>query len=251
MVTAEAKWNAYLADRNPGPREQLILQYAPLVKYVVGRLAIGLPNTMDFEDAVSYGTLGLIEALERYDPTRGVKFETYAIARIRGAIMDALRTLDRLPRSVRQKERQIEKVTAELEAALGRPPAEEEVAQRMEVSLDRYRGMLVDIGWSTVSLEGLLHKHDYGESVPPVQLADAAAHEEVIGGIERKELTTALAEAVGKLPERERLIIALYYQDEMKMKEISRILEVSESRVCQLHGKAVNWLRMALHHQFE
>ena len=252
MVTsADTRWRAYLVDRDPGLKEQLILQYAPLVKYVVGRLAIGLPNIMDFEDVLSYGTLGLIEAVDRYDPTKGVKFETYAIARIRGAIIDALRALDRLPRSVRQKARQLEKATVELEAKLGRPPTDAEIAAQMDVSVERYHGMLVDASWATVSLDGLLDSQNYGEGSATVELPDANSHDDVIGGIEREELSKALVEAIQKLPDRERLVIALYYQDEMTMKEISHVLEISESRVCQLHAKAVGRLRLSLRRAFD
>lgn len=247
MVTAgQARWNAYLVDRDPELKEELVLQYAPLVKYVVGRLAIGLPNIMDFEDVLSYGTLGLIEAVERYDPTKGVKFETYAIARIRGAIIDALRSLDRLPRSVRQKARQIEKATTELETSFGRPPTDTEVAQHLGIAIGKYQDMLIDASWTTVSLEGLLDNQDYGESNTSVELADANAHDEVIGGIEREEMGRILAQAVLNLPERERLVVSLYYQDEMTMKEISKVLSISESRVCQLHSKAVSRLRTAM-----
>ncbi len=247
MVTAgQARWNAYLVDRDPSLKDELVMQYAPLVKYVVGRLAIGLPNIMDFEDVLSYGTLGLIEAVDRFDPTKGVKFETYAIARIRGAIIDALRSLDRLPRSVRQKARQIEKANVELETTLGRPPTPDEIAQHLGVSVDKYHDMLIDASWTTVSLDGLLDNQDYGEGSAPVELADVNAHDEVIGGIERDEMGRVLAESVVNLPERERLVVSLYYQDEMTMKEISRVLSISESRVCQLHAKAVSRLRIAM-----
>ncbi len=246
VSSANARWNAYYAHRDAGLKDELVLQYAPLVKYVVGRLAIGLPNILDFEDVLSYGTLGLIEAVDRFDPSKGVKFETYAIARIRGSIIDALRAVDRLPRSVRQKARQIEKATNELEAELGRPPTDAEIASRLDVSVERYQGWLIDASWATVSLDGLLDSRDYGQGGAQVELPDAAAHEEVTGGVEREELGKALAEAIRNLPSREQLVVALYYQDEMTMKEISHVLEISESRVCQLHAKAVSRLRSAL-----
>ncbi len=252
MVTGvDTRWNDYVIARDSGLKEQLILQYAPLVKYVVGRLAIGLPNIMDFEDVLSYGTLGLIEAVERYDPSKGVKFETYAIARIRGAIIDALRALDRLPRSVRQKAREMEKVTAELEATLGRPPTDAEIAEGMGVSVERYHSIIVDASWSTVSLDGLLDSQDYGENAATVELPDTNSHDEVTGGVEQEELVVALTEAVRHLPEREGLVISLYYQDEMTMKEISQVLQISESRVCQLHAKAVGRLRLTLRRAFD
>lgn len=252
MVTSvDTRWNDYVTDRDSGLKEQLILQYAPLVKYVVGRLAIGLPNIMDFEDVLSYGTLGLIEAVERYDPSKGVKFETYAIARIRGAIIDALRALDRLPRSVRQKARELEKVTVELSATLGRPPTDAEIAEGMGVSVERYHSIIVDASWSTVSLDGLLDSQDYGENAATVELPDTNSHDDVTGGVEQEELVAALTDAVRHLPEREGLVISLYYQDEMTMKEISQVLQISESRVCQLHAKAVGRLRLTLRRAFD
>lgn len=251
VVSTEAKWSVYIASRSVHTKEDLILQYAPLVKYVVGRLAIGLPSIMDYEDVLSHGTLGLIEAVERFDPSKGVKFETYAIARIRGAIIDSLRALDRLPRSVRQKAREVDKAVAALEASLGRAPSDVEIAGHLGVTTSRYHEMIVDASWSTVSLEGMLDIQDYGESAAPMEIADENAHDEVVGGVERTEVSRVLAESVRGLPEREQLIVSLYYQDELTMREISRVLNISESRVCQLHAKAVSRLRTAMRKALE
>src|SRR5919199_6201195 len=134
----QALWKSYVANRDPKLRERIIVQYAPLVKYVVGRLAINLPTIVDSDDIISYGTLGLIDAVERFDPTRGIKFETYAIARIRGAIIDALRSLDQIPRTARQRAREIEAAIVELEAKLKRPPQDEEVAKHLGMDIERY-----------------------------------------------------------------------------------------------------------------
>ncbi|HEY8490778.1 MAG TPA: FliA/WhiG family RNA polymerase sigma factor [Dehalococcoidia bacterium] len=247
MVSATADiWAQYVATRAPELRERLILQYAPLVKYVVGRLAINLPNILDFEDVLSYGALGLIEAVERFDPTKGVKFETYAIARIRGSIIDALRALDRLPRSVRQKARQVEQAAAQLEADLGRPPTDEEVARHLGITLERYHEILVDASWVTVSLDNLLDSNENSEGYPAVEAPRPGDEPDITRELERKELVQALAQAVQQLPERERLVVSLYYKDEMTMKEISRIMDISESRVCQLHAKALSRLRLAM-----
>ncbi len=141
-------------------RDAAIRQYAPLVKYVVGRLAIGLPAILDYEDILSYGTIGLIEAMDRFDASKGVKFETYAISRIRGAIIDALRALDRLPRSVRQKVRKLEKINVDLTADLGREPNDAEVAEQMGMTVEAYHQTLVDASWVTVSLDGLMERDD-------------------------------------------------------------------------------------------
>src|SRR6185369_14225314 len=156
---------AVASELRPGAsqRDAAIQQYAPLVKYVVGRLAIGLPAILDYEDILSYGTIGLIEALDRFDGSKGVKFETYAISRIRGAIIDALRALDRLPRSVRQKVRRLEQVTVQLTADLGREPTDQELAAGMGLTREQYNTMLVDSSWVTVSLDGLLDRDDANE----------------------------------------------------------------------------------------
>lgn len=228
----------------PPDRDEAIEQYAPLVKYVVGRLAVGLPAILDYEDLLSYGTIGLIEALDRYDDSKGVKFETYAISRIRGAIIDALRALDRLPRSVRQKAKKLEQVSGELTRTLGREPTEEELAKAMDMTRAQYNKALVDSSWVTVSLDGLLNRDDSNDS--PVEVASEDEEGDFSSRLERRQLLESLTGAIKSLPEREWLIVSLYYKDEMTMKEISRILEISESRVCQLHGRALSRLRSSL-----
>lgn len=227
----------------PQDRDQAIQQYAPLVKYVVGRLAIGLPAILDYEDILSYGTIGLIEAMDRYDDSKGVKFETYAISRIRGAIIDALRSLDRLPRSVRQKAKRLDQVTVELTRSLGREPNEEELASAMEMTLPQYHKTLVDSSWVTVSLDGLLSRDDDGEGGGSAELPADPDEEDFTERMEKRQTLEALTTAVKSLPEREWLIVSLYYKDEMTMKEIAQILEISESRVCQLHGRALSRLK--------
>jgi len=226
-------------------RDALIEQYAPLVKYVVGRLAIALPAILDYEDILSYGTIGLIEALDRYDPSKGVKFETFAIARIRGAIIDALRALDRLPRSVRQKAKKLDQVTAQLTNELGREPTDEEIALALGVDLETYHQTLIDTSWVTVSLDGLLDRDEQTDTGMTDLPADPN-QEDFTLDIERRQLREALARAIRALPEREALILSLYYRDELTMREIAEILEISESRVCQLHARALSRLRARL-----
>src|SRR6185312_1328756 len=227
-------------------RDAAIKQYAPLVKYVVGRLAIGLPAILDYEDILSYGTIGLIEALDRFDGSKGVKFETYAISRIRGAIIDALRALDRLPRSVRQKAKRLDIVTVDLTAANGREPTDEEVAEGMGMTLTQYHQTLVDCSWVTVSLDGLLDRDENNEGSGASDLPADPNEEDFTQRLEKRQMLDALTGAVKGLPEREWLIVSLYYRDEMTMKEIAHILEISESRVCQLHGRALSRLRSRL-----
>ncbi|MGE5596189.1 MAG: sigma-70 family RNA polymerase sigma factor [Hyphomicrobiales bacterium] len=230
----------------PADRDAAIQQYAPLVKYVVGRLAIGLPSILDYEDILSYGTIGLIEALDRFDGSKGVKFETYAISRIRGAIIDALRSLDRLPRSVRQKVKRLEQVTIDLTAELGREPTDQELAAGMGMTREQYNGMLVDASWVTVSLDGLLDRDDNNDGSGHTELPADPNEEDFTQRLEKRQMVDALSGAVKSLPEREWLIVSLYYKDEMTMKEIAQILDISESRVCQLHGRALSRLRARL-----
>ncbi len=226
-------------------RDALIEQYAPLVKYVVGRLAIALPGILDYEDILSYGTIGLIEALDRYDPSKGVKFETFAIARIRGAIIDALRALDRLPRSVRQKAKRLDQVTSQLTNELGREPTDEELALALGMDLETFHQTLIDTSWVTVSLDGLLDRDEQTDTGMTDLPADPN-QEDFTLDIERRQLREALARAIRSLPEREALILSLYYRDELTMREIAEILEISESRVCQLHARALSRLRARL-----
>lgn len=227
-------------------RDAAIQQYAPLVKYVVGRLAIGLPAILDYEDILSYGTIGLIEALDRYDGSKGVKFETYAISRIRGSIIDALRALDRLPRSVRQKAKKLDQVTQAFTLENGREPTDEEVATAMGLTIEQYNTMLVDCSWVTVSLDGLLDRDTNDDGAAPTELPADPNEEDFTNRLEKRQMLDALTGAVKGLPEREWLIVSLYYRDEMTMKEIAQILEISESRVCQLHGRALSRLRARL-----
>ncbi len=241
MATARAASAPPFQDR-----EAAIRQYAPLVKYVVGRLAIGLPAILDYEDILSYGTIGLIEALDRFDGSKGVKFETYAISRIRGAIIDALRSLDRLPRSVRQKARRLEQVHVEFEREHGREPSDEEAARLMGLTLDQYNQALIDASWVTVSLDGLLDRDNNEDGTAPTELPADPNEEDFTERLEKRQLLEALTAAIKTLPEREWLIISLYYRDEMTMKEIAQILDISESRVCQLHGRALGRLRARL-----
>lgn len=226
-------------------RDELIQQYAPLVKYVVGRLAIGLPAILDYEDILSYGTIGLIEALDRFDASKGVKFETYAINRIRGSIIDALRMLDRLPRSVRQKAKKLDAVTTELLASLGRDPSEDEIAEAAGMTPVQYQKALVNSSWVTVSLDGMLER-DENNDASPTEMPANPNDEDFTRRLEKRQLLESLTDSVKGLPERELLIVSLYYRDQMTMKEIAKILEISESRVCQLHGRAVGRLRQRL-----
>ncbi|MGE5599483.1 MAG: RNA polymerase sigma factor WhiG [Bacteroidota bacterium] len=238
-------WQEYLTTRSKAAREALIVKFAPLVKYVAGRVAIGLPPNVDFDDLVGFGVFGLMDALDKFDPTRGIKFETYAIARIRGAILDGLRTNDWVPRSVRQKARELERICAELENKLGRSATDMEISQAMNLTLEQFHSLLNEVSCTTLtSLDEIWMIHsDEEESVRVMDLVRDADSYDPIRLVEVEEVKRQLAEAIAKLPERERLVVALYYYEGLTLKEIGEILDISESRVSQIHTKAVFRLR--------
>ena len=241
----DALWRDFKEAHEESVRERLILHYSPLVKYVAGRVSVGLPATIEQADLVSYGIFGLIDAIEKFDIERGIKFETYAINRIRGAIIDELRAIDWIPRSVRYKAREVERALGELEGRLLRPPSDAELAEELGVSLDDLQEMLNQINLvSVVALDELLTVGgDKGEAVSLVDtLADTRAADPVMS-FESEETRHILAQAINFLPERERLVITLYYYEGLTLAQIGSVLGVTESRVCQMHTKAVLQLR--------
>ena len=239
----ERLWADYKAQADADVREQLILHYSPLVKYVAGRVAVGLPQNVEQSDLVSYGIFGLIDAIEKFDPARGYKFETYAIARIKGAILDELRSIDWVPRSVRAKARAMEQAYAKLENQLRRSPTEEEVAVELDITDDQLQANLTQISFIGVAaLDEMLGGGERGESMT---LGDTVAdvREGPVAIFEVEEMKQILAEAVNGMPEREKLVLTLYYYEGLTLAEIGRVLGVTESRVCQIHTKAVLQLR--------
>ncbi len=243
--TLEILWRDFKASHDEGLRERLILQYSPLVKYVAGRVSVGLPATIEQADLVSYGIFGLIDAIEKFDIGRNIKFETYAINRIRGAIIDELRAIDWIPRSVRFKAREVERALGELEGRLLRPPSDAELAEELGVSLDDLQETLNQINLvSVVALDELLSMSgEKGEAVSLVDtLADTKAADPEMS-FESEETRHLLAQAINHLPERERLVITLYYYEGLTLAQIGQVLGVTESRVCQMHTKAVLQLR--------
>jgi RNA polymerase sigma factor for flagellar operon FliA len=240
-------WEQFAKNNSPELRNTLITVYTPLVRFVVGRLGIPPTGLLEAEDLVSYGLIGLINAIDRYDPSRGVRFEAFASVRIRGAVIDQLRTLNWLPRSAISRIRQIETTLAALEQKLGRPAREEEIANEIGVTTERYRQMLLETNSTVLSLDAPLNALSQEDEV--ASLGELLVDHSVPGPVEqaeKQELTNILSKAIDHLPEREKLLLALYYQEELTMKEISKILNVSESRVCQLHMQAVMRLRGAL-----
>jgi RNA polymerase sigma factor FliA len=249
VARADETQELWLEFRRTGDqkiRDRLILTYAPLVKYVAGRLGSGLPAHVDEGDLVSYGLLGLIGAIERYDPARDVKFETYAMARIKGQIIDELRSMDWVPRSVRARARHIERAIGELEARLGRAPTDEEIAKKVGITVEELEDSLTDIARSSIAaLDELWTVSDGGDQIAlidTVEDSDAPDPQSSLSATETKE---AIADAIARLPEREKLVVTLYYYEELTLREIGEVLGVTESRVSQLHTKAI--LRLKAH----
>lgn len=244
----DALWARYKESGDIAARDVLILNYSPLVKYVAGRLASSLPQTVETADLVSYGVFGLIDAIEKFDPSRAIKFETYAIARVKGAIIDELRAMDWVPRSVRSRAREIEQSYIELENSLKRVPTDAEVAAHMGVSDREYHEILTKLSYtSVVSFEEIWvgGSREEGQGAAST-IADERADDPVIM-FESAEMREILASAIERLTEREKTVIALYYYEGLTLKEIGQVLGVTESRVSQLHTKAVLRLRARLH----
>lgn len=241
-------WHTYKSTGDGRLREQLILHYSPLVKYVAGRVSVGLPSNVEQADFVSSGIFGLIDAIEKFDPGRSIKFETYAITRIRGAMIDELRALDWIPRSVRQKARAIERSYATLEASLRRTPSEAEVAAEMGVALEDLHAVFSQLSLANVvALEELLHVG--GEGGAGLSLMDTLedpAADNPVEIAEDRELRRLLARAVNTLPKREKTVVTLYYYEGLTLAEIGQVLGVTESRVSQIHTKSVLQLRAKL-----
>jgi RNA polymerase sigma factor FliA len=242
----QALWERYAASPDGATREQLILHYAPLVKYVAGRVAVGMPANVEHADLVSYGIFGLMDAIEKFDVSKGFKFETYAITRIRGAIIDELRSVDWVPRSVRSKARKLEAAVQRLEAELHRSPTEEELATELEWSVEELQEALAKV--SMTSMAALDEVLDVGEGdrislVDTLQDLHTVLPEESFDEIETKQL---LRQAMTRLTEREQTVLGLYYFEGMTLAQIGDVLGVTESRICQIHTKAVLSLRAKL-----
>ena len=242
-AAVEALWRAYRGDPSPAHRDRLIVYYAPLVTYVASRVASGLPRNVELGDLVSHGWFGLLDAIGRFDPDTGNKFEPYAMHRIRGAILDGLRSTDWAPRAVRQNARSIEAAMARLEAGRGRVPSEEELAGELGVSTRRLQSMLTEVSNAGIAaLDDVVGLSDR----EPISLGDLLADpgESPGGAFERQELKALLGEALDGMPEREKWVVALYYFEHFTLAEVAKVLGVTESRVSQIHTKAMMHLRL-------
>lgn len=240
-------WFEYQKERSREIRDKLVLNYAPLVKYVAGRVSIGLPRNIEKADLISYGMFGLIDAIKKFDPSKNIKFETYAISRIRGSIIDEIRSMDWVPRSVRRKEKQLEKAYVELENKFKRTPTDEEIAEKMEISIKELQNLYNQLSYtSQVALEEFWNMG----SSPDDQISLLDTIKDTKGYepskvFEREEIKEILAKAIDNLPKREKMVVALYYYEGLTLKEIGEVLSVTESRISQLHTKAA--LRLKAH----
>lgn len=247
--TEEELWEDYQKKRDPKIREAFIVQYAPLVKYVAGKIAMGMPQNIEFEDLVGYGIFGLLDAIEKFDPSREIKFKTYAVTRIRGAIYDELRSIDWVPRSIRQKAKEIESTVGSLENRLGRTAADEEIAEELGVSIEEFHQTLLRISsTSLVSINDSWYLGSDSDKVSIIETIESpkSLHPDVM--VEREEVKKTIVEIIKDLPEKEKKVLILYYYEDLTLKEIGEILNVTESRVSQLHTKAIMRLRGKLNH---
>ena len=240
-------WRDYKEGGTSDARERLILNYSPLVKFVAGRVAAGLPQNIEQSDLVSYGIFGLIDAIDKFDPGRGYKFETYAISRIKGAIIDELRSIDWVPRSVRAKARAIERAYSKLENELRRSPEDKEVATELGLTEDELATTLGQISFvGVVALDELLSAGSERGSGATVGDTIAGSGHDPVAAFESEEMRQVLADAINRMPDRERLVLTLYYYEGLTLAEIGNVLGVTESRVCQIHTKAIFQLRSRL-----
>ncbi len=241
-------WQDYKDHADRADRDRLIVHYAPLVKYVAGRVRSGLPNSVESADLVSYGMFGLIDAIDKFDLERKIKFETYAINRIRGAIIDELRSLDWVPRSVRAKAKTLERAHAELEAELRRAPSEDELADRMGLTRAELAKLMSQVSITNmVALDEVTHGgSDRGDKMTLGDLLEDPRAPDPEAEYETEEMKVLLAEQIGELPEREKVVLTLYYYERLTLAEIGSVLGVTESRVSQIHSKSLLDLRARL-----
>jgi RNA polymerase sigma factor for flagellar operon FliA len=245
--TEEELWLQYRKNRDPKIRDAFIRQYSPLVKYVAGKVAVGMPHNVEFDDLVGFGVFGLLDAIDKFDPDKNVKFKTYAVTRIRGAIFDELRSIDWVPRSVRQKTREVEDAIGSLEAQLGRTATDQEIASFMGMDEAEYLKTIMKIsGTSIISLNDLWFSGDEHDKVSIGDSIESPSSLNPDVMVEKDEIRRVIVEAINSLPEKEKKILVLYYYEDLTLKEIGQVLEVTESRVSQLHTKAILRLRSKL-----
>lgn len=244
-------WNRYQKYPTEEFRQKLLSKYVPLVRNVATRMAMGFPRSVELTDLVNTGVIGLIEAFGNFDPDRGVKFETYAVPRIRGAILDELRALDWVPRSTRARSREIDRAMNHLENELGRPPEKSELAKHLDLTERELNHALDDVSSTNIlSLDEIVYPEDDNRQVPRIETVTDNGTLSVLGQIEKGELHSFLVTAIDRLTEQEKLVISLYYFEELTLKEIGEVMIISESRVSQIHTRAVKKLRVMVREKF-
>jgi RNA polymerase sigma factor for flagellar operon FliA len=244
QIDEDKLWNKFIKNKDQMIRDYFIMKYAPLVKYVAGKISMGMPQNIEFDDLVSYGIFGLIDAISKFDPARGIKFKTYAMTRVRGAIFDELRSIDWIPRSIRQKAKQIEQVISELENKLGRTVEDEEIARELGVTIEEFHTLISKLsGTSILSLNDIWYLGDDNDELSILETLEAPENMNPDVLIEKEEIRDYIIAAIKKLPDKEKKVIVLYYYEDLTLKEIGEVLEVTESRVSQLHTKAIMRLR--------
>lgn len=250
-VVTRREWHKYLRDQDPDVRQRLLKRYLPLVRNVAGRMAINFPRSVELCDLINTGVIGLIEAFRNFDPERGVKFETYAVPRIRGAILDELRSLDWVPRSTRAKAREIERALLAFENDYGRPPSDDELAAVLGMTVNDLHLSLEDVSKTTLlSLDEMIFREEDNRQVPRIETVEDESANIILKNLEKNELQAYLVIAIDRLTEQEKLVIALYYYEELTLKEIGEVMKISESRVSQIHTKAVLKLRGMVRERF-
>jgi RNA polymerase sigma factor for flagellar operon FliA len=244
-------WLRYFRHGELEVRAKLLKKYLPLVRNVAGRMAIGFPRSVELSDLINTGVIGLVEAFRNFDPDRGVKFETYAVPRIRGAILDELRALDWVPRSTRARSREIDKAMSNLENKTGRKPTNDELAKKLGLTMKEFLAAQGDVSnTNLLSLDETLYREEDNHQVPRIETIRDIAGRTALGDLEKSELRAYLSTAIDRLTEQEKLVIALYYFEELTLKEIGEVMSISESRVSQIHTKAVLKLRGMIKERF-
>ncbi len=242
--TEDELWRQYRKTKDEAIRNRLIKQYLPLVKYVAGKLAVGMPQNVEFDDLVSYGVIGLFDAIDKFDPGKHVKFKTYAVTRVRGAIFDQLRQLDWVPRSIRQKTRELEDTVRRLEAQLGRAATDQEIAKELGMTETEFEKLILKISGTTVlSLNDVWYSGEDNDRMSIGDSIESPQSRNPDAIVEKQEMKRVIVEAIGELPDKEKKVLVLYYYENLTLKEIGAVLGVTESRISQLHTKAIVRLR--------
>jgi len=244
-------WRKYKRTKSRAIREEIVKKYLYLVKYVAGRVSIGLPPNVEFNDLVSYGILGLFDAIEKYDVNQGNKFETYAVTRIRGSMMDELRKLDWAPRLLRKRAREIDRKCKELEERLGRVATDHELADSLKMSVEDLSGIYSELNSTTfLSLDEVWQNDDGNKPISRLQTVEDAVMTNQLKNVQQAEVRDLLSKAIDILPEKEKLVVVLYYFENLTLREIGQVLNVSESRICQIHTKVITRLKGHLMKRF-